>query len=231
MSLQNVLLVEDDAQTQQLIRQILETEGYRVRVAPSLFRAQGEVQRHAPDLIILDRRLPDGDGIAFCRQLKAAEATRALPILFLTAKSSTSDRVLGLKLGGDDYLVKPFQVEELVARVEALFRRVQADGEAPAGKVLSVHGIELDLDRHLCTVGGRAVRLWPKEFELLQMFLERPGRLLSKEFLSERVWGHEFLVSSRAIETAVQRLRHKLGSKGKLIETVKGYGFKLQEGS
>src|SRR5207237_5878567 len=95
---------------------------------------------------------------------------------------------------------------------------------------LQVQGIELDLDRHQCKVGPRTVKLWPKEFELLQMFLERPGRLLSKEFLSERVWGHEFFTSSRAIETAVQRLRRKLGPKGRQIETVKGYGFKLQEG-
>ena len=228
MSQANILLVEDDAQTQNLIRQILETEGYKVRVAPSIFRAQGEVKRLVPDLVILDRRLPDGDGIAFCRQIKAAAETSGLPILFLTAKGSISDRVLGLKLGGDDYLVKPFQCDELLARVEALFRRVKS-GEEPAAKILEVHGIVLDLDRHQCRIGKRGVRLWPKEFELLQSFMERPGRLLSKEFLSERVWGHEFFTSSRAIETAVQRLRRKLGAKGQLLETVKGYGFRLQE--
>ncbi|MBI4397439.1 MAG: response regulator transcription factor, partial [Elusimicrobia bacterium] len=133
--------------------------------------------------------------------------------------------------GGDDYLTKPFQTEELLARIEVLLRRVKVGSGPSAGLrgQSAAWGILLDLERHVCSVDGRPVKLWPKEFELLQVFLERPGRLLSKEFLSERVWGHEFFPTSRAVEIAVQRLRHKLGPNGRRLETVKGYGFKLQE--
>jgi DNA-binding response OmpR family regulator len=223
-----VLIVEDDAKTSGLISELLGQEGYQVQTASSLFMAQGRLRQRQPDLVILDRRLPDGDGCDFCRQLKADPSTKAIPVLFLTSKSSTTDKVVGLKIGGDDYLAKPFDLEELLARVEALLRRASREPDDVA-KVLENGGVQLDLGRHLCTAGGKKVALWPMEFELLQAFLERPGRLLSKEFLSERVWGHELLTNSRAIETSIQRLRRKLGPRGRNIETVKGFGFRWQD--
>lgn len=228
MSLGNILIVEDDSKTMNLISQILSAEGYNVRGSGTLFQAQGEVQRFFPDCIVLDRRLPDGDGLDFCRHLRSDDKTRSIPILFLTAKRSTSDKVVGLKIGGDDYLTKPFQSEELLARIEVLLRRSKGH-EEPLHKMLEVHGIAMNLANHQCKVGSKIIRLWPKEFELLQLFMERPGRLFSKEFLSQRIWQHDFFSNSRAIEITVQRLRRKLGPKGSLIETVKGYGYRMDE--
>jgi DNA-binding response OmpR family regulator len=228
MNAPQVLIVEDDPKTQDLICRILSGEGYRTRSTPSIFGATSEVHRLLPDLIILDRRLSDGDGLELCRQLRALERTRYLPILFLTSKNTAIDRVLGLKIGGDDYLSKPFHSEELLARVEALMRRSRAPEEPPQ-RTLSAHGILLDLDRHECRVKNKVVDLWPKEFELLKILMERAGRLLSKEFLSERIWAHEAFASSRAIDTAVQRLRRKLGPCGDCLETVKGYGYRLTD--
>jgi DNA-binding response OmpR family regulator len=222
-----VLVVEDDARTQTLIVQILEKEGYKAKPADSLWKAQADMDRFVPDLVLLDRKLPDGDGLDFCRKLRSGDRTRGLPVLFLTSKDTLTDKVVGLKMGGDDYLTKPFQAEELLARIEALLRRNK--DETPDSSRLKVNGISLDRDKHECFVGSKKVDLWPKEFELLEVFLGRPGRLLSKEFLSERVWGHEFFPTSRAIEIAIQRLRRKLGPEGRRIETVKGYGFKLEE--
>lgn len=227
MSGGTILVVEDDRRTQQLIVQILEKEGYKTRTAASTASAYTEVQRLAPSLIVLDRKLSDGDGLALCKRLRADERHNTLPVLFLSAKDTTTDKVVGLEVGGDDYLTKPFQSEELLARIQALLRRAQGESESTA-KTLQVHGITLDCDRHQCVVGKKIVRLWPKEWELLQTFLERPGRLLSKEFLSERVWEHEWFANSRALDITVQRLRYKLGPKGRLIETVKGYGYQLQ---
>lgn len=220
-----LLIVEDDAKTQDLLKRILEAEGYLVRTAPSIFRAQGEVARHPPDLILLDRRLPDGDGANFCKEIKAAEKTRSIPVIFLTVKDSAADHVSGLHIGADDYLTKPFHSEVLVARVELVLRRTHGAPEQPTA--LKQKGLELDIEKHRCLVDGHEVKLWRQEFELLQTFMERPGRLLSRDYLSERVWGHEFMGGTRAIETAVQRLRRKLRRYGKLIETVRGYGFKF----
>ncbi len=228
MSRAKILIIEDDAATQRLVVKILEKEGYRILAADSLWKAKNNLARFMPDLILLDRRLPDGDGLDFCREVKSEERTKGLPVIFLTSKDSVMDKVVGLKMGGDDYLTKPFQAEELLARIEALLRRTKPESASQV-KVLQAHGITLDLDRHQCSESRRIVDLWPKEFELLQVFMEKPGRLLSKEFLSERVWGHEFFPTSRAIEISIQRLRKKLGPKGDCIETVKGYGFKLQE--
>jgi DNA-binding response OmpR family regulator len=224
-----VLVVEDDAKTADLVSAVLQKEGYQVHLAASLFAAQGQMRRHPPDLVILDRRLPDGDGCGFCRDLKADDRTKAIPVLFLTSKTSTTDKVVGLKIGGDDYLAKPFDIEELLARVEALLRRAAREPSAASGLVLKARGITLDLDQHQCRADKRRVELWPGEFELLRTFLERPGRMLSKEFLSERVWGHELFTNSRAIDTAIQRLRRKLGPRGREIETVTGYGFRLRD--
>jgi DNA-binding response OmpR family regulator len=225
----HILLLEDDAKTAELVSEILRKEGYLVQLAASLFSARGKIARSLPNLVIVDRRLPDGDGCDFCRDLRAEERTRSIPVLFLTSKTSTTDKVVGLKMGGDDYLTKPFDIAELLARVEALLRRTRRESEPSRPAMLKGRGVSLDLDRHVCLAGKRRIDLWPKEFELLQVFLERPGRLLSKEFLSERVWGHELFMNSRAIETAIQRLRRKLGPSGRAIETVKGFGFRYQD--
>lgn len=224
MKKHTILLVEDEAAISRLIDQILTKEGYLVKKAATLKAAQTMLTKPSPNLIIMDRRLPDGDGLDFCRVVKNERKTASIPVMFLTSKGSTADKVTGLKMGGDDYLTKPFQVDELLARVEVLLRR---SAPPPATTALSVGGIELDVENHICTADGAEVKLWPKEFELLQIFLTRPGKVISKEFLSQQIWGHDFISTSRAVEMSVHRLKLKLKKKGDLLHTVKGYGFKL----
>lgn len=224
MKKHTILLVEDEAAISRLIDQILTKEGYLVKKAATLKTAQTMLTKPAPDLIIMDRRLPDGDGLDFCRIVKSERKTASIPVMFLTSKGSTADKVTGLKMGGDDYLTKPFQVDELLARVEVLLRR---SAPPPATTALSAGGIELDVENHICMSDGVEVKLWPKEFELLQIFLTRPGKVISKEFLSQQIWGHDFISTSRAVEMSVHRLKLKLKKKGDLLHTVKGYGFKL----
>jgi len=221
-----ILLVEDEPSIQKLVGQLLRAEGCRVAVSRTLSAARAELgKRTKPDLLILDRRLPDGDGLDLCRELKTCGF--APPILFLSSKSGTTDKVLGLKMGGDDYLAKPFEADELLARVEAILRRSSRGGQKETA--LSFAGITVDPEKHRCLCGGREVKLAPKEFELLSLFLSMPGKVLSKEFLSRRIWGHDFIDTSRAIEMSIRRLRAGLGPKAGAIETVKGYGFKLEK--
>ncbi|OGS28184.1 MAG: hypothetical protein A2297_03880 [Elusimicrobia bacterium RIFOXYB2_FULL_48_7] len=221
-----ILLIEDDPSTVFLITETLKREKYLVYTAVNLKIARGVLGSKIPGLIILDRGLPDGDGLDFCKEIRNYRKTRNIPVLFLTASSDVSDKITGLRAGGDDYLTKPFNIDELSARVEAMMRRTTVM-QAPAVEILNYKGIELDITGHECRVDGRKVNLWPKEFGLLELFLERKGRVLSKDVLSENVWGREYQVTSRTIEMTVQRLRKKLGKKGKLIETVKAYGYKL----
>ena len=227
MKKKSIFLLEDDPAIQRLIQQILVKEGYRAHVSKTLDLARRTIKQCAPDLIILDRRLPDGDGLDFCRDLKTLLPQPLPPVLFLTSKNSTTDKVLGLKMGGDDYLTKPFQVDELLARIEALLRRSGSQDAAPP-PLLSYAGIELDSEKHSCIADGREKALWPKEFELLRLFLSKPGKVISKEFISREIWEHDFIDTSRAIEMTVRRLKNKLGTKGVLLVTVKGYGFKLE---
>ncbi|MDE2291586.1 MAG: response regulator transcription factor [Elusimicrobia bacterium] len=217
------LVVEDDRDVRGLVSELLEAEGFAVEGAATLSAARRALEERPPDLVVLDRALPDGEGLELCRVLRASPATRRTAVLVLTCRGKLEDRVLGLRSGADDYMAKPFHAPELAARARALVRRACEGASAP----LETAGIRLDMDRHRCLVEGRPVRLWRTEFELLRIFLERPGRLLTREFLSERVWGHPRVPTSRAVETAVQRLRRRLGSAGSRIETIRGYGFRF----
>ncbi len=228
MNHRKIFLLEDDPIIQRLIVQILEKEGYKVRACKTISSAAAEVGKFSPDLLILDRRLPDGDSIELCRILKGAHEAMPAPVMFLTSKNSTADKVLGLKMGADDYLTKPFEVDELLARVEVLLRRNSPPGPLEAPQSRRLGGICLEEEKHLCTVDGKEIVLWPKEFELLKLFMSRPDKVISKDFLSQHIWGHDFIDTSRAIEMSVRRLRSKLGRRhGSLLKTVKGYGFKL----
>jgi DNA-binding response OmpR family regulator len=222
----NILIVDDDVKILDLIRQTMKKEGYEVKTAPSLSDARKLLKAKIPDIIILDRMLPDGDGLQFCNEIRKGGGTKNIPILFLTAKAGGADRVIGLKMGGDDYLPKPFLLEELLARIEVILRR----SALPAGKkkpILRMEGVVLDLDKHECQVGGVKIDLWPKEFKLLQLFMDNPSRSLSKEFIAKSIWSTDIdnMVGSRAMDVTIQRLRSKLGKWGNLIKTVRGYGF------
>ncbi|MBI5596767.1 MAG: response regulator transcription factor [Elusimicrobia bacterium] len=224
-NMRGALVIEDEPAIRTLVSEILAAEGFRVTGVGSMAAARSALDRDLPALVVLDRMLPDGDGLELCRGLWARPDARGVAVLVLSCRGRVEERVLGLRAGADDYLPKPFHPDELAARAAALVRR-----GAPDERPLESGPIRLDPGRHECTVEGRAVRLWRAEFELLRVLLERPGRLLTRDFLGQRVWGNPPPRTSRAVETTVQRLRRRLGTAGRRIETVRGCGFRLQEG-
>jgi two-component system phosphate regulon response regulator PhoB len=221
-----VLVVEDEPDIRGLIVHHLERDGFRCRTAGSGGDALAAVRAAAPDLIVLDVMLPGIDGLEVCRRLRADPTAAAVPIIMLTAKADEVDRVVGLELGADDYVAKPFSPKELVARVRAVLRRARP---VEGGRPLAAGGVVLDVARHQVTVAGAPVSLTPKEFELLQALMESAGRVLSREHLLNRVWGYARAdeIESRTVDVHVRRLRSKLGAAGARIATVKTIGYRF----
>src|SRR5262249_29136861 len=211
-----VLVGEDEPDIRRLVVLHLEREGFRCRTATSGSDALAEVRAAVPDLVVLDLMLPELDGLEVCRRLRRDANTASVPIIMLTAKSDEVDRIVGLEIGADDYVAKPFSPKELVARVRAVLRRAHPD---PATPVLSVGPITLDPARHLASAHGRPIVLTPKEFDLLQALLEAAGRVLSREYLLNRVWGYARAdaIESRTVDVHVRRLRAKLGDAGSRV--------------
>jgi phosphate regulon transcriptional regulator PhoB len=224
-----ILVVEDEPDIRDLIVLHLSREGFSCRTAATGADALAEVRAAHPDLVVLDLMLPGLGGLDVCRRLRAEPATASLPIIMLTAKADEVDRVVGLEIGADDYVVKPFSPKELVARVRAVLRRARSPASAGA-PVLRAGALTLDPDRHLATVDERPLTLTPKEFDLLQALMESAGRVLSREQLLARVWGyaHAEEIESRTVDVHVRRLRAKLGDEGRRIATVTGVGYRLE---
>jgi phosphate regulon transcriptional regulator PhoB len=223
----DVLVVEDEPDIRNLIVHHLVREGFRCRTATTGAEALQRVRTATPDLVVLALMLPEMDGLEVCRRLRSAAATAAIPIIMLTAKADEIDRVVGLEMGADDYVSKPFSPKELVARVRAVLRRTRP-GEAT--RSVAVGGVSLDAARHLVTVDGRPVELTPKEFDLLHALLESAGRVLSREHLLNRVWGYARAdeIESRTVDVHIRRLRAKLGAEERRIATIKGVGYRLE---
>ena len=221
-----VLVIEDDDAVRAALRRALLLGGYDVVQAPTgedgLMRAQTEV----PDAIVLDLGLPDIDGMQICRTLRAAG--NRTPILMLTARAAVEDRVDGLEAGADDYLVKPYDVRELQARLKAIMRR-HLDGAD--GRLLRFEELELDPDAHAARIGGREVELTRTEFQLLELFMLNPKRVLTSELIYDRVWGYDFGQSGNSLRVYIGYLRRKLEANGerRLIQTVHGVGYVLRE--
>lgn len=224
----SVLVVEDEPDIRALVAFHLEREGFQVRTARSGAEGLTRVKTAAPDLIILDLMLPELDGLEVCRRLRRDPVTASIPVIMLTAKADEVDRVVGLELGADDYVAKPFSPKELVARVRAVLRRSRP-AEPPA--LLSAGRLSLDLGKHVVAVGGAEVPLTPKEFDLLRALVEARGRVLSRDFLLDRVWGYARAgeIESRTVDVHVRRLRQKLGVEGRRILTVKNVGYRFEE--
>lgn len=225
-----VLIVEDERDIRDLIVLHLQRDGYQVSTAGSGEDALLQVRQSPPDLVLLDLLLPAMSGLEVCRRLRQEPTTATLPILMLTAKADEVDRVVGLELGADDYVVKPFSPKELLARVHALLRRSRpVQGAVP----MTFGALTIDPGTHRASVGGEAVALTPKEFDLLRALVEARGRVLSREFLLDRVWdysrAHE--VESRTVDVHVRRLRVKLGAEGRRILTVKSVGYRFEPDS
>ena len=221
-----VLIVEDERDIRDLVLFHLEREGFQVSSASSCEEALRQVRHASPDLVLLDLMLPAMGGLEVCRKLRQDPATVALPIVMLTAKGDEVDRVLGLELGADDYIVKPFSPKELLARVRAVLRRARP---APGAAGIAIGALAIDPGTRTVTVQGAPLTLTHKEFELLGALADAQGRVLSREFLLDRVWGYSRAgeIESRTVDVHVRRLRVKLGPEGRRILTVKSVGYRL----
>lgn len=222
----SVLLVEDEPAQREVLAYNLEAEGFGVAKAETGDDALLMVDETQPDVIILDWMLPGVSGIEICRRLKSNTVTRKIPVIMLTARSEEADRVRGLETGADDYVIKPYSVIELMARVRTQLRRVRP---ASIGERLEYGDILLDAETHRVTRGGNAIKLGPTEFRLLSTFMEKPGRVWSREQLLDRVWGRDIYVDTRTVDVHIGRLRKALCQHGgeDPVRTVRGAGYAL----
>lgn len=220
-----LLIVEDSPDIADLLRHYLERAGHTIDLLVSGRDVVPHVKRARPDLILLDLMLPGMDGLLVCQALRHDPATAGIPIIMITARGEESDRIRGLELGADDYVVKPFSPKELVARVAALLRRI-ARPATPA-KVLRYGTLTIDLERHIVDVNGSEIRLTAKEFLLLTYLLEHGGRVLSRDLLLTDVWGYQYTGGTRTVDVHVRRLREKIPLLASAILTIKQFGYKL----
>ncbi len=222
----HVLIVEDEPAQREVLSYNLEAEGFRTSKAENGEEALMMVSEETPDVIVLDWMLPSVSGIEVCRQLKTRAETKGVPIIMLSARSEEVDKVRGLETGADDYVEKPYSVSELMARVRTQLRRVRP---STVGEVLTFEDIILDAETHRVTRDGQSLKLGPTEFRLLSTFMEKPGRVWSREQLLDRVWGRDIYVDTRTVDVHVGRLRKVLGQHGgqDLLRTVRGSGYAL----
>jgi two-component system response regulator RegX3 len=226
-ALQRILIVEDEGSLADSVRYNLEREGYAVTVAADGRQALERFREESPSLVILDLMLPEVSGLDVCRSIRAGSD---VPIIMVTAKDSEADKVAGLELGADDYVTKPFSVRELVSRVRALLRRTRMRAEASPEEVVDGGPVQMDVVRHEVLVSGEAVAFPPKEFELLEVFLRRKGRLLTRDFLIEQVWGVDYFGDTKTLDVHVKRLRKKIETDPHHpvhVVTVRGLGYKF----
>ena len=227
-----IFCVEDDRAICDLMIYALNSAGFEARGfsdGEELFRALKECGRGQgrPELIMLDIMLPGEDGIAILKRLKGSAATAELPVIMATAKGTEYDKVLGLDLGADDYLAKPFGMMEMVSRVKAVLRRIRPKEEG----ILRVGGLELNMEKHTVSAEGNRVELTLKEYEILQMLMSNPGRVYTREQLLQSVWGASYVGESRTVDVHIGTLRSKLSSCGNAVETVRGVGYRMEVGT
>lgn len=226
--LKRILIVEDERPLAEAIAFNLEKEGYRVDIALDGETGWRMCEEKGYDLVILDLMLPGMDGMEICRRLRQG---RSVPVIILTAKDSDVDKILGLEMGADDYVTKPFNMRELVARIKAVLRRYRAEGEEGATRHLRADEISLDLERHEVTVRGEVVDMPLMEFRLLEVFLRHPGKALPREYLMAQVWGGEFYGQSKTLDVHIRKLREKIEkdpANPRHIVTVRGVGYRFE---
>lgn len=225
----SVLIVDDEEAILTMLRYNLEKEGYKVYSAMDGEEALTMIQEKRPDIIVLDWMLPSVSGIEVCERLRANPETKGIPVIMLSARGEESDRVRGLDVGADDYMIKPFSPSELAARIRAVFRRFRP---ALVEKTLQYEDVSMDLSCHKITRGDREIHLSPTEFGLLQYLMEHPGRVFSREQLLDAVWGHDIYVELRTVDVHIRRLRKGLNPDGvlpELVRTVRSAGYALEK--
>jgi len=220
-----IVLVEDEVALHDLLRLHLEKAGYRFEAFAGAEPFLKWLEKNKPDLIILDWMLPDADGLEICRFLKNQDDTKNIPVIMLTAKSEEVDRVLGLEMGADDYISKPFSVRELVARVKAVLRR----GKTSPVSILRGGPITVDLERHEVWVEDKRVELTSVEFNILKILLSKKGWVFTRDKLLDLLWSGEKIVTDRTVDVHISNLRSKLGKAGELIRNIRGVGYKFEE--
>lgn len=224
---QKILVVDDEIPICDLLKMALEAEGYKVRTSHDGKDALEKIGGFKPDLLILDLMLPGINGFDICRRVTS---DNPIPIIMLTAKSDLVDKVLGLELGADDYITKPFHTRELIARVKALLRRVSLDTKPDLPKRLTNGSLEMLLENRKVTLSGNEIEMSAKEYDLLQFFMSHPDQVFSREALLENVWGYDFAGDTRTVDVHIQRLRRKIrddGSDSQFIQTVFGVGYRM----
>lgn len=225
---ENILIVEDEKDIVKMLEYNLKKEGFKTLSARNGEDALALANRECPDLVILDLMLPGIDGLEVCKNLKVDTKTVSIPVIMLTAKSQESDKIVGLELGADDYVTKPFSPRELIARIKAVLRRVKEKDKLP--EVLKVGELTIDFSKITVTVKNKAVQLTAKEFELLKTLIKAKGRVLSRDYLLDNIWGfdHAVEIQTRTVDVHIRTLRKKLKSESKRIVTVKNYGYRFE---
>ena len=227
MSSKRILIVEDEKDVVDLLSlNLRKVGGFFVSSVFDGSTALTKAREEKPDLIILDVMLPKMSGLEVCKVLKTDSVTRNIPVLMLTAKAEEIDRIVGLELGADDYVVKPFSPREVILRIKAILRRGSPE---ETDEQLTAGAITIDPARHQVSVNGKAVNLTSLEFKLLRTLMQRRGRVQERDRLLNEVWGYESIIDTRTVDTHVRRLREKLGKAGDIVETVRGFGYRLRE--
>jgi two-component system phosphate regulon response regulator PhoB len=227
MTKESVLIVEDDEDILALLEYNFQNAGFEVTVARDGLEALNKLRRQQPDLVLLDIMLPGADGFEVCKSIKRDPKTAQVPVIMLTARGEEVDRIVGLELGADDYVVKPFSPRELILRARAVLKRLSL--EAAPKQVLRRDGLSVDLDAHRAEAQGEEIPLTATEFKLLAELFKSQGRVHTRDQLLNTVWGYEFEGYARTVDTHVRRLRQKLGDHSALIETVRGVGYRFKE--
>jgi len=222
-----ILCIDDEQHILDLLTFNLQSSGYDTATATDGATGLALATSQSPALILLDLMLPDMDGSDVCRKLKSAPATADIPIIMLTAKGDESDKVLGLEIGADDYVTKPFSVRELAARVRALLRRAAPSPGDGKGNIV-VGSLTIDGDNYEAFRNGEKLQLTLKEFELLKLLAQNQGKVLTRDFLLDRIWGYEFYGETRTVDVHIRHVRQKLGDDAYLIETIRGVGYKMK---
>ena len=222
----NILVIEDEPDIRKTLEYNISQEGHTVLTAGSLHDAEKILQSQSLSLILLDLMLPDGSGLDFCRKLKTNSKTESIPVIILTAKDDEVDKVVGFELGADDYVTKPFSVRELILRIKAVLKRGEAKKDIV--EVERQFGdLKIDIDSHEVYVNEMQINLTALEFKLLNQLVETRGRVQSRDQLLTEVWGYSAEVTTRTVDTHIKRLRTKLGSMGKYVQTIRGVGYKF----
>ncbi len=222
-----ILVADDEEDVLNLVALNLKTAGYNVLKAENGLTALEMARTSLPALIVLDLMLPGMPGLDVCKALKSEPATKLIPIIMLTAKAEEVDRIVGLELGADDYLTKPFSPRELVLRVKSVIRRIDTSG--PVDNTIKIGDIQVDRARYEVLVKGKPLDFTATEFKLLALLMERRGRVQSRDTLLNDVWGYENIIDTRTVDTHIRRLREKLGKAADCIETVRGFGYRIAE--